>query len=316
MPFDRSRSVIAISGPIHAAALFLLSIVCLYGQQTNPLELLKQPVPPANDRIEYGADPLQFGELRLPAGRGPFPVAILVHGGCWSIKLPDLPEAATSLELLRPIGAALAETGIATWNIEYRRLGNPGGGWPGTYQDLGRATDKLRDLAPRYHLNLSRAIAMGHSSGGQLALWLAARKKLPKDSALYTDSPLPLTGVIDIDGPPDLELFRSMERLGCGSPVITNFIGGTPEELPNRYREGSATGLLPLGVRQELFIRANSNDQWKKLVDPYVAAAQRAGDSVRLFVQKGPSHFDAINPKSPSWEPVRESVRWLLGNFR
>ena len=224
----------------------------LWGQSTNPLELLKQPTPPATEQITYGKDSLQFGEIRVPAGTGPFPVAILVHGGCWSAKLKDLPEAVTSFELLRPIASALADAGIATWNIEYRRLGNEGGGWPGTYQDLSRATDLLRDIASRYHLNLSRTIAIGHSSGGQLAMWLAARGRLPKNSPLYTDAPLPLKGVVDIDGPPDLETFRPMEQPMCGGPVITQFLGGTPAEFPNRYREGSVAALLPTGVRQEL----------------------------------------------------------------
>ena len=173
----------------------------------------------------------------------------------------------------------------------------------------------LRELASRYPLDLSHAIALGHSSGGQLALWLAGRRKLPKGSPLYTDSPLALKGVIDIDGPADLDSFRPMEQWGCGSPVVTNFIGGAPEEFSSRYREGSAAGLLPLGVKQELFIRATSNERWKKLLDPYIAAAQKAGDPVRLLTQKGSSHFDAINPKSSSWEPVMESVRSLLGTL-
>jgi hypothetical protein len=114
------------------AAVILFPLGLLYGQATNPLELIKQETPPANERIVYGKDPLQFGELRLPAGAGPFPVAILVHGGCWSARLGKLPEPVTSFELLRPMAAALAKAGIASWNVEYRRLGNEGGGWPGT----------------------------------------------------------------------------------------------------------------------------------------------------------------------------------------
>ena len=98
------------------AALILFPLGLLYGQATNPLELIKQETPPANERIVYGKDPLQFGELRLPAGAGPFPVAILVHGGCWSARLGKLPEPVTSFELLRPMAAALAKAGIASYN--------------------------------------------------------------------------------------------------------------------------------------------------------------------------------------------------------
>jgi acetyl esterase/lipase len=297
------------------SAVPVLLAGCLQGQSTNPLDLLKQPTPPANEKITYGKDPVQFGEIRVPAGAGPFPVAILVHGGCWSVKLKDLPEAVTSFELLRPIAAALVESGVASWNIEYRRLGNEGGGWPGTYQDIGRATDLLRDVAPRYHLDLDRAIVIGHSSGGQLGMWLAARNKLPKSSRLRTDSPLSLKGAIDIDGPPDLEAFRAIEQQMCGGPVVTQFIGGTPEEFPNRYREGSIAGLLPSGVRQELFARSKPLEI-SELLDQHFRAAERAGDPIRKFTQKGDSHFDAINPRSPDWESVMASVRFLLGNGR
>jgi len=285
---------------LQLAAVPLLVAGCLYGQSTNPLELLKQPTPPANERITYGKDPLQFGEIRVPTGDGPFPVAIIIHGGCWSAKLENLPDAVVSFELLRPIASALAESGVASWNIEYRRLGNEGGGWPGTYLDIGRATDLLRDIGPRYHLDLNRAVVIGH-----------ARDKLPKNSLLRTDSPLSLKGVIDIDGPPDLETFRAIEQPMCGGPVVTKFIGGTPAEFPNRYREGSVTGLLPTGVRQEVLIRAKPA-QLSALLEQYVGAAEKAGDPIRVLTLKGNSHFDGINPRAPDWETVMASVRLLL----
>ncbi len=285
------------------------------GPPTNPLELIKQPAPAANERITYGSDPLQFGELRLPPGpgKGPFPVVVLVHGGCWSRKLENLPEEVTSYELLRPMAAALAEAGIANWNVEYRRRGNAGGGWPGTYLDLAAATDQLRKIAPRYHLDINRVIAIGHSSGGQLALWLAARPKLPRGSALYVEKPLALKGVIDIDGPADLAAFRAMEQSMCGGPVITEFLGGAPEQVPERYREGSVTAFMPTGVRQELFVRAGANDKWKGLIEPHLQLAEKAGDAVKMQVQKGSSHFDGINPQSSSWEAVLSTAKSLLG---
>ena len=101
-------------------------------------------VPEGAKRIAYGTGPLQFGELRLPAGRGPHPVAVIVHGGCWSAKLGNLDDRAVALDLLRPMAAALTAAGIATWNLEYRRLGNEGGGWHGSFQDVARGADHLR----------------------------------------------------------------------------------------------------------------------------------------------------------------------------
>ncbi len=281
-------------------------------QTTNPLDLWKQEAPPPDARIEYGSGPLQFGELRLPAGKGPYPVAILVHGGCWSARLGKLPEGVVSYELLRPMAAALAKAGIATWNVEYRRLGDEGAGWPGTYLDLERAADRLRDLAPRYRLDLARVVAIGHSSGGHLAFWLAARGKLPKTSALYTAKPLTLAGAVSIDGPPDLAADRAIQQYVCGGPVVDRFAGGTPDEVPERYREGSASGLLPLGVPQELILASEHNAQWKELFMRYRAAAEAAGDRIGMPVLEGAGHFDGLNPQSAHWETVLERVRALI----
>jgi len=112
-----------------------LSVCLLSGaicaQDRGPGELLKMPVAPGARRIAYGTDPLQFGELRVPAGKGPYPVVRIVHGGCWVAKLGNLDEHAVALDLLRPMAEELTKMGIATWNLEYRRLGSPGGGWPG-----------------------------------------------------------------------------------------------------------------------------------------------------------------------------------------
>jgi acetyl esterase/lipase len=294
------------------AALMLLHVCFLQAQNTDPLELVKQATPPTGERLTYGKDPLQFGELRLPEGAGPFPVAVLVHGGCWEVKIRNLPENVTSFELLRPIAAALATAGVASWNVEYRRLGNDGGGWPGTYQDLSRATDYLRELAPRYRLDLKHVVAVGHSSGGQLAVWSGARGKLPKNTLLYTNSPLPLNGVVSIDGPPDLEADRAIEQSVCGGPVVTDFLGGTPTEYPSRYREGSASGLLPIGTKQEIFVATTFGEKWITLFKQYVAAAAKAGDSVRLLTMDGAGHFDGINPKAPASQAVMASIESLV----
>jgi acetyl esterase/lipase len=249
----------------------------------------------------------------VPAGPGSHPVAILVHGGCWLAKLGQLPEAATSLDLLRPLSAALAQNGIATWNVEYRRLGNDGGGWPGTFEDLARATDYLRELAPKRQLDLQRVVLVGHSSGGHLALWLAARHKLPADSALHTASPLRVAGVVDIDGPPDLESVIAIERQVCGAPVVEQLLGGTPAELPGRYRQASATGLLPIGTKQELLIGDKLTAQWIESIKSYGTAAKNAGDPVTVTMLQNAGHFDGLNPKAPAWETVLASIRSILG---
>src|SRR5262245_17741485 len=160
--------------PVLRATLILFCFGPAAFGQIAPDDLLKERVPTADFHLFYGANELQFGELRLPKSKGQHPVAVLVHGGCWSARIGNLDPRATSLDLLRPMAAALTEAGMATWNVEYRRVGNPGGGWPGTFHDLSQATDYLRVIAPKHGLDLKRVIVMGHSSGAQLAHWIAA----------------------------------------------------------------------------------------------------------------------------------------------
>jgi acetyl esterase/lipase len=123
-------------------------------------------------RISYGAEDTSFGELTVPQGTGPFPVAVLLHGGCWVSRAGNISE-------MRPMAAMVAKHGIAAWNVEYRRAGHPGGGWPGTYHDLSLATDFVRELAKSHPLSLSRVVIIGHSSGGYFGAWLAGRSHLP-----------------------------------------------------------------------------------------------------------------------------------------
>src|SRR5262245_6784070 len=120
----------------------------------------------AGERISYGTDPLQFGELTLPAGQGPHPLVINVHGGVWL--------AAYSIDHTHAMARALADSGFAVWNLEYRRVGHEGGGWPGTFLDVSHGVEHARALASSRPIDLARVCLMGHSAGGHLALWLGA----------------------------------------------------------------------------------------------------------------------------------------------
>src|SRR5258708_6571159 len=131
----------------------------------------------ATTRISYGPGTSQFAELWLPQATGnPVPVVVLVHGGC--------SRSSYGLDLMDPMAEDLRRRGLAVWNIEYRRLGETGGGYPGTFADIDQAFDALRMAAQRYPLNLRKIVAIGHSAGGQLALWAAVRTRLPPDSPL------------------------------------------------------------------------------------------------------------------------------------
>ena len=291
--------------------ILMIQAMAAFAQGVQPGDLLNETVAPADHRISYGSGELNFGELRLPKSAARHPLLILVHGGCWADRLPNLDPRATSFELLRPMGAALADMGIATWNVEYARVGNAGGGWPGTFQDLSRAVDYVRALAKTYPIDLSRVAVAGHSSGGQLALWIAARPKLSRASELYGKDPLRIRAVIDLDGPPDLATSQPFERRMCPIPAITDFMGGSPEQFAARYAQASATPFLPLGVRQEL-ISGSLLRAIRPQLAAYETAARSKGDSVSVTELAGSGHFDMLSPHAPYWKTVSERIAATL----
>lgn len=290
--------------------LLLLSFLATgaEAQERGPFELATAPVPDGAVRVPYGSDPLQFGELRLPGGEGPHPVAVIVHGGCWVARLGSLDERAVALDNMRPLAAALTEAGIATWNIEYRRLGHEGGGWPGTFLDVAHATDFLRTLALEHPLDLHRVVTVGHSAGGHLAVWLAARGRVPPDSDLRSPDPLPVIGAVSLDGPADLQRMLPLQERICGAPVITHLMGGSDDQRPERYRATSPLELLPLGVPVKIFAGAMFAEQ----AMTHQLLAREAGDHVRATVNPDAGHFVFIDPQSGEWPQVARSVRDLL----
>jgi acetyl esterase/lipase len=271
----------------------------------SPAAFASIPSRPADHRIGYGPDSSEFGDLRVPTGTGPHPVVVLIHGGCFK-------AAYATLNDLAPMADALKADGIASWNVEYRRVGQPGGGWPGTYLDIGRAMDHLRTISPTHALDLSRVVVVGHSAGGHLAMWSAARSRLPRSSALYVADPLPVRGAVDLAGPVDMSSnIAGYEKL-CRDSVITTMLGGTPASVPDRYAEASAMRLIPLGVPQVLVVGTHEEFVPRPLVDAYVKAATQAGDSVRLLVMPRVGHFEIATTRPPTWAPLEAAIRALL----
>jgi len=282
-----------------AGVLFALA-QSISAQQLTFEDIKRLPVPPGGQRFPYGSNPFQFGELRLPQGRGPHPVAIVIHGGCWYSEY--------DLDQLGNFNARLTELGVATWSLEYRRIGNPGGGWPGTFADVAQGADHLRRLARTYPLDLNRVIVIGHSAGGQLALWLAARRRLPATSSLYDKNPLPIRGVVSLAGVTDLKKFRPNCR-----DAVTKLLGGSPQEVAERYQQTSPIELLPLGVEQRLILGAVDEIVPAELGKSYQTAARNKGDRVELTLVAGAGHFDLIAPQSFAWPAVVGAIRSLLG---
>jgi acetyl esterase/lipase len=251
-------------------------------------EILTSPPPAdADERIAYGAEPLQFGDLRLPAGGGPHPLAVVVHGGYW--------QAIYNLTHAGHLCVDLAGHGIATWNVEYRRVGDPGGGWPGTLEDVVLALHHVPALAQTRPIDVGRIAVVGHSAGGHLALLAALRARVP------------LRGVISLAGVVDP---HETDRRGDDRGLARRFLGGGPDELPERWAEASPRAQLPLGFRY-LLASGTADVHWEPN-ELTAAAAREAGDDVELLALPGAGHFELVDPLAPEWGVVRARLDGLL----
>lgn len=257
--------------------------------------------PPADARIHYGDDPLQFGDLRLPRGGGRHPVAVFLHGGCW---LAEYGIAHSS-----KLTAALAANGIATWSLEYRRVGDAGGGWPGTFEDVARGVDHLASIAAEHDLDLDRVIAMGHSAGGQLALWLAARPRFPADAPFPTDARIALRGVVALAPAAD---FGYLYEHGTCEHAVARLMGGAPDEFPGRYRLGDPMRFAP-GPAPQTIVVGRHDETWTPPAHRYFEKAEARGDAIRLIEAPAAGHFELIDPDSSAWPLVLGAARDLLG---
>lgn len=255
------------------------------------------PVPPEALRLSYGPDPSQFGDLRLPAGPGPHPVALVIHGGGWATS--------NNVDFTAACCVALAAQGIASWNIEYRRLGNPGGGWPGSFLDVAAAADHLRMLAHDRPLDLARVAFVGYSSGGHMALWLGGRRRVPTASPLAQPDPLPARVVISLAGITDLKRAWDL-RLVNGA--VSDLLGGLPEEQPERYAAASPIALLPLGTRQVLVHGDLDQTVPYQMAVDYQAAARASGDDVTLLTQTRTGHSGLVYPTSEPWQQAQAAI--------
>ena len=269
-------------------------------------QLLARPRAAADQRIAYGPEALQFGELWLPRGGGRHPVIVLIHGGCWRADLPGL-------ELMDYMAADLRDRGYAVWNVEYRRIGHPGGGYPGTFQDVAAGLDHLRELAPQHSLDLRRVAVSGHSAGGHLALWAAARDRLPAESPLRTADPLPVRGVVSLAGIADLDAYRQTGPDACGGPsTIDGLVGVQQAGGRDVFADTSPPALLPLGDRQLVISGALDRIVPPRFGQDYAAAAAARGDPAQSVVLEGAGHFEIIDPTSTVWPRIVAAFDHLL----
>lgn len=242
--------------------------------------------------LPYGPDPEQYAELTLPGSgvRAGTPAVIIIHGGYWRSRY--------SADLGRPLARDLAGRGFACWNLEYRRAGN-GGGWPETFQDICAGIDALAPAAARHGLDLSRVLLLGHSAGGHLAALAAAR----------TFARVPVAGVVLQSGVLDL---AAAHRLGLSEDAVGNFLGCSPEQDPQRYRDADPMRHLPLPVpawvlhgEEDTTVPLSCSTEW-------AAAARSSGTDVHLRLIPG-DHFAMITPGTAAWDAVVDALGQAAG---
>ncbi len=263
-------------------------------------DILSLAPPPADARLAYGSDPNQFLDLRLPSSkkklRSPCPLIINIHGGYWRAKY--------NLVHTGHLCAALTTRGLATANLEYRRVGNDGGGWPGTFADIRSAYQFLVQNAQRHNLDTKNFVVMGHSAGGQLALCLAAHEASVK-------------GVVSLAGVVDL---RRAYQLHLSNDAVVEFLHGTPTEVPDHYREADPMQLSIAGAQQWLVCGSADVDVPPDFSRDYVSNKQkRSGgekeaqkEKVHLLEIAGADHFDLIDPRTSAGKRIEETVLQLV----
>ena len=244
-------------------------------------------------KVAYGDGPSQYAELHLPRrAERPRPVAVLLHGGHWRTRFGAL--------VCRPLAADLVRRGWAAWNLEYRRLGQGrggGGGWPMTFDDVAAGVDRLAGLGDA-RLDLSRVVLIGHSAGGQLALWAAGRPALP-------DGTVGAAPKVDVHGVVALAPVTHLARAGVHAREL---LGGAPDDVPERWAVAdpmrSAPPPVPTVVVHPAADRTIASDRSRE----YVERCRAAGADVSLVVPQDEGHRDPIDPSSASW---RAAAEWL-----
>jgi acetyl esterase/lipase len=249
----------------------------------NESILAKTP-PRADQRIAYGTDPNQFIDLRRPSGKGPHPLALFIHGGFWRAKY--------GLDHAGHICAGLAKAGFLCANLEYRRVGNEGGRWPGTFEDILNGLRFLRANVKKWGGDPVRLVVLGHSAGGQLALSLAGRES-------QISGAISLAGVVDL---------RRAYELHLSNDAVVEFLSGTPQQVPEHYAEASPIE-VPIKPKQVLIHGTHDGTVPVGMSRDYVK--KKRGESVTL-VELDCGHYEVIDPDSPAGKRVIEEARKLV----
>jgi acetyl esterase/lipase len=255
--------------------------------------------------IKYGGATSQIGELTLPNELGPHPVVVLIHGGWWRTQDFDRRH-------MRDVADDLSDHGYAVWNLEFRLVGEEGGGWPGTFEDVASGIDHLATLGPENNLDLASVVVVGHSSGGQLALWAAARPELPQGTP-GADPQVDVAAVVALA--PLADLFTAAQQ-NLGDGAVQALLGGSPQEVTGVYETTSPNRLLPFDPPVLLVHGTADRKVPVEQTLGLASSAQAAGDSFELMVLDDVNHFELIDTESRAWTDTRDEIDDLLDAAR
>lgn len=293
---------------IFMKTILLLISILFFVQDSNAQliswkDIIEADQPVADERIYYGSDSLQFGDLWIPEHKNPRATVILIHGGCWLSAYPGV-------DLMHLMANSLKENGFVVWNIEYRRLGHAGGGYPGTFTDIADAADFLSVIGPQFNLPQSQTIAAGHSAGGHLATWLSVRANIPEESPLFSADPLRIDGVISLAGINDLERYARYGSSSCGADTVPRLVNS--DNRDHSYQDTSPAELLPVPVP---IIEVNA--AFDAPVPPFFGyhfteAAKQSGSRAQQVLLTKTGHFEMIYPMSSEWGTILELFNTIL----
>jgi acetyl esterase/lipase len=285
---------------VAAVALALIGGQALAMPLMNWPDLISRPRPKADVRTPYGADPNQWGEWRSPPGPGRHPLVVMIHGGCWEASV-------AGADIMDWAAQDLRAHGFVVFNVEYRRLGQTGGGYPGTYQDIATAIAFARREAARHGADPARLVLLGHSAGGHLALWAAGRGRIPAASPLHEGRPRQVQGVVALGAITDLKA----DATACGEEVSTRMAGEASPARPDPYVDTSPYVLAPLGARTILITAVGDQVVPPPIAERYAARARALGDAVEVHNPAG-GHVEEIAPGSSAWAVAVAAVQALV----
>lgn len=251
--------------------------------------------------LRYADHGRGVADLRVPLGAGPFPLAVIFHGGCWKAGIADR-------HYMEPLATRWQQQGIATLNVDYREVGD-GGGWPGSFADWAGAEGLLRQLRGDRRLDLARLTFVGHSAGALPAQWLASVQD--SDGPVGARSPSVPVNAVVFDGPADLAADQAPFDALCEFSSVAPFMGGSAAQVPQRYAAISPSGHRS-SLRRALFVQA-------RLPAPAEVAQQAlraAGVELEVVLHPEASHFAVITPGTAPYEAIEPAVLAVLRHQR